>query len=501
MGRPRESGGRFAVLLAVLFGVAMNALGDAEQDLGRLLFTDPNLSLNRNQSCSTCHSLAPATDPATQQLFITPGFVDPLNVLDGSPVSAGAVSGNFGTLNAPSVGYAAFSPDFFWDPNAEQYAGGFFWNGRATNLENQAAVPLLTSFEMAMPSQWAVVTRLQENTNYVALFWQIYGLDLAAIPAGDLAPATNTAPGAVPAVYAALTQAIAQFERGPSFHQFTSKFDFWLAGMTDLTSNEMAGYNLFTGKANCANCHAAFLSVDNSGRALPPLFTDFTYANVGLPRNWSIPGTPAPDPGLGGRAEIAAAWPDGSQIGLHKVMSLRNVALTPPYGHNGVLTDLVQLVHFYNTRDTLGRVDSNTNAGFGVTGWPAPEFTTNLNVAEIGKLRLTAAEESQLVAFMETLTDNYPAAGDPNVPPGTPSPFAGAAPLPIPVSLAASGPGALELFGRLGQSYQIQYATSLAPPVAWQPLAVVRLGTNGMSIIDTNAFASPFRFYRALQLP
>jgi len=422
-------------------------------------------------------------------------------VLHGSAVSTGSVAGAFGSLNAPSVGYAGFSPAFFWDSDAEQYTGGFFWNGRATNLANQAAIPILNPTEMAMPSQWAFVTRLKENTNYVALFQQVYGLDLNAIPAGDLAPATNPPPGAVPAVYAAATQAIAQFERGPFFNRFTSKFDYWLAGMTDLSSNEMAGYKLFTGKANCANCHEPFVSVDSAGHTLPPLFTDFTYANVGLPRNWNIPGTPAPDPGLGGRPEIAAAWPDGSQIGLHKVMSLRNVAITPPYGHNGILTNLAQLVHFYNTRDTLARLDANTNSGFGVTGWPAPEFTNNLNVAEIGRLRLSASEESQLVAFMETLTDNYPAAGDPNVPPGTPSPFADAAPPSVPVSLAATGAGALELFGRLGQSYQIQFAGSLMPPVAWQPLLTVRLGTNGMSILDTNAFSSPFRFYRALQLP
>src|ERR1700759_5120743 len=94
-------------ILALLFCLALAAdvRGDAEQDLGRLLFTEPNLSLNRNQSCSTCHSLAPATNAATQLLFLTPGFVDPLNVGTGSVVSKGSVAGDFGLLNAPSVGY------------------------------------------------------------------------------------------------------------------------------------------------------------------------------------------------------------------------------------------------------------------------------------------------------------------------------------------------------------------------------------------------------------
>jgi cytochrome c peroxidase len=491
-----------AITAASLLAGAGSALGDAEQSLGNLLFTDPNLSFNRNESCSTCHSLSPAIDPATQLPFGTPGFVDPLNVHNGTPVSAGSTSGNFGTLNAPSVGYAAFTPDFFWDPVAQVYTGGLFWNGRATNLEAQATVPVLNPAEMGMPSEWAVVTRLQENTNYVSLFQQIYGIDLAAIPAGDLAPATNPAPGAVPTAYAAAIQAVAEFERSSVFNQFTSKFDFWLAGVTTLSSNEMGGYNLFNGKANCVDCHVSFMGQDSLGNPIPPLFTDFTYANAGLPQNWNIPGTPAPDPGLGGRPDIAAANPDGSQWGLHKVVSLRNIAITPPYGHNGVLSNLQQVVHFYNTRDTLGPLDSNTNAGFGITGWPAPEISSNLCVALIGNLRLTAAEEAQIVAFLQTLTDNYPATGgDTNVPPGTPSPFADT-PLPtIPVNLVATSAGTLSLWGRLGKTYQIQFVNSLAPPRVWQTLATVRLGTNGLSMVDTNTISSAFRFYRAVQLP
>jgi cytochrome c peroxidase len=377
-----------------------------------------------------------------------------------------------------------------------------FWNGRATNLESQAAAPLLNPVEMAMPSQWAVVTRLKENTNYVVLFNQLYGMDLASIPGKDLAPATDAPPAAVSAVYAATVQAIAEFERSPVFNQFTSKFDFWLAGITSLSSNELAGYTLFNGKANCANCHVTITGADGAGNPVPPLFTDFTYSNVGLPRNWNIPGTPTPDAGLGGRVDIAAAAPDGSQLGLHKVLSLRNVAITPPYGHNGVLTTLPQLVHFYNTRDKLGQVASNGDPGFGVTGWPPPEMSTNINNAEIGNLRLTVAEEVQLVAFMETLTDNYPATGgDPSVPPGTPSPFANTVLPSIPVKLTVTGQGALRLFGRLGKSFRIEFTDSMASSIAWQALTTVRLGINGQSVTDTGVSSSASRFYRAVQLP
>ncbi len=122
---------------------------------------------------------------------------------------------------------------------------------------------------------------------------------------------------------------------------------------------------------------------------------------------------------------MAAKSPAGTELGKHKVMSLRNIAVTAPYGHNGVFSSLEQVSHFYNTRDTLGTVASDTSPGFGVTGWPAPEVPQNVNVDELGNLGLTADEEAALVAFMKTLTDNYPSTGnDPNVPPGTPSPFA-----------------------------------------------------------------------------
>ena len=110
----------------------------------------------------------------------------------------------------------------------------------------------------------------------------------------------------------------------------------------------------------------------------------------------------------------------------HKVSSLRNVALTAPYGHNGVFATLEEIVHFYNTRETLGRVTSDQDPGFGVTGWAPPEVAFNVNFDEVGSLNLSAVEEAALVAFLKTLTDKYPeTGGDPNVPPGTPSPFQG----------------------------------------------------------------------------
>lgn len=124
-----------------------------EERLGALLYTDQNLSLLRNQACESCHRISPAVDPVTKKALPALGFVDNDNIEEGSVVSDGSVPQRFGSLNAPSVGYAAFSPHFHWNADEGLYVGGQFWNGRAANLHEQAAQPFLNPVEMAMPSR------------------------------------------------------------------------------------------------------------------------------------------------------------------------------------------------------------------------------------------------------------------------------------------------------------------------------------------------------------
>jgi cytochrome c peroxidase len=145
-----------------------------------------------------------------------------------------------------------------------------------------------------------------------------------------------------------------------------------------------------------------------------PLFTDFTYDNLGIPKNPANPFYTMPpefnpdgmdwiDPGLGGflasMPELAAYAPEN--LGKHKVPTVRNVDKRPypgfvkAYGHNGYFKSLKEVVHFYNTRDVAG------------AGWPPPEVPVNVNTTEMGNLGLTDAEEDALVAFMKTLTDGY----------------------------------------------------------------------------------------------
>ena len=286
---------------------------------------------------------------------------------------------------------------------------------------------------MAMPSRSAVVSRLRESPIYREAFRSLYGIDLAHIPGSERPHAGLQPSAAVIAAYDAMTRAIAAFEKTRAFNRFDSKFDFVQAGVTELDDEELLGFALFTGKALCSACHPADSTIAPGGGPFPPIFTDFTYDNLGVPRNVAIPGNPEPNPGLGGRPDVAARDPEGAELGKHKVMSLRNVAITAPYGHNGVFASLEQIVHFYNTRDVLGWVPDNRDPGFGIHGWPEPEVPRNVNSDELGDLGLSEAEERALVAFLKTLTDGYPEwGGDPGVPPGTPSPYAGTPFPPLP---------------------------------------------------------------------
>jgi cytochrome c peroxidase len=413
------------IVLFLLGTAAMGAALKSEQRLGRELYRDQDLSVNRNQSCASCHSLKRVRSADSGRRHPASGFVDPDNVRNASPVSQGSLPGRSGALNAPSVGYAAFSPFFHWDAEQGLYVGGQFWNGRARTLAEQAAGPFLNPDEMAMPSKWSVVTRLKEKRHYVTAFRRIYSIDLDAIAPYELAEAGLQPPPGVLEVYDRMTKAIGEFEKTRVFNRFTSKFDYVLAEMTQFTPQEQQGLALFEDKAQCSACHISQPAAAPDGSILPPLFTDFSYDNLGLPRNMNIPGQAEPDLGLGGRPDIAARDPGGQELGKHKVMGLRNIALTPPYGHNGVFRSLEEIMHFYNTRDILGAVPDNTDPGFGVTGWPPPEVSHNVNDEELGDLGLSDDEERAIVAFLKTLTDGYPRWGrDPNVPPGTPSPFA-----------------------------------------------------------------------------
>lgn len=338
------------------FAAAKSAAPTQEQLLGRLLYFDKSLSNPIGQACASCH-------------LPKAGYADPDQDL---PVSEGAVTGRFGGRNAPSSAYAAFSPVFVMDPVSGLYTGGQFWDGRAPTLEEQAKGPFLNPVEMNN-SKEGVVQGVR-NSPYARLFKQVYGDDSL---------------DNVDSAYNLIAKAIASFERSPQVNRFTSKYDYYLKGKVAFTAQEKKGLDLFNGKGNCSACHP---SVSADGKT-PPLFTDFNYDNLGVPRNMEFPyylmsPTPYPDMGLG------AIVNDPAQNGKFKVMTLRNIALTAPYSHNGYFKTLGEIVHFYNTRDIPGM-------------WPAPDVAENVNMSELGNLGLSAVEEEDIVAFLRTLTDGY----------------------------------------------------------------------------------------------
>jgi cytochrome c peroxidase len=411
-------------------------------ELGRALYEDVNLSAGKNQSCETCHH------PSA-------GFSDPANRIDpvGLPVSEGSISGRFGTRNAPTAAYSGFSPVFHHEiPDGEEddglFVGGSFWDGRATGkalgdpLAEQAQLPFLNPVEMALGADLKEsdhagkvqeVVDIVKSSTYAGLFLKVFGPGAFEDPmlAFDL-----------------IARAIAAFERSAVLNPFNSRFDRFVGEQggdvssfgvriendgfrryigppegfqsNALTYDEADGLALFNadsdnagsaGRAGgmCYACHLTTHHADADGNTYPPLFTDFSYDNLGIPHNPKIAALSGPQPtdyGLGAMVkQLREACPECrvtiirtqtgeiamEEAGKFKVPTLRNVEKSAPYGHNGFFPTLHAIVNFYNTRD--------------VGTWDPPEVANNMNDEELGNLGLNEEQERKIVLFMESLTD------------------------------------------------------------------------------------------------
>jgi cytochrome c peroxidase len=320
--------------------------------LGEQLFNDTAFSRNRTMSCATCHNPEQA-------------FIDTRTNAVGGATSLGDNGSSLGDRNSPTIGYAHFSPAFTQDG---RISGGLFFDGRANDLTEQAKGPFLNPVEMNMPSEASVITRLQENQDYITAMQTFYGANIFS----------NTA-----TAYTAMADAIATFENTGIFSPFDSNRD-----TRNLSASALRGEALFRAN-NCVRCHD-----DRGGNAL---FTDFSYNNLGVPINTAVReiNNHATDLGL---AENPAVN-NRREEGKFKVPTLRNIAITAPYMHNGVFSTLKAVVHFYNTRDT-GGINPETNQV-----WRSPEVTRGLEQNDIGNLGLSDSEEDDIVAFLESLTD------------------------------------------------------------------------------------------------
>ena len=428
------------VLLFTAIGISTATALEPIEQLGKSIFFDQNLSINKNQACAACHG------PDV-------GFTGPDSMINAhGAVYEGSVPNRFGNRKPPSAAYAGDSPILYYDSTANMWVGGMFWDGRATGwtlddpLAEQAKGPFLNPLEQAIPDKACVVYRVCTATTYPVSFqtvsagacdimWpnNVDGVCRKKNGMVNLSPDDRIK---VEENYNNIAKSIAAYERSAEVNTFSSKYDDYLTGGA-LTEQQALGLALFNGNAMCNLCHTSDL-VDSK----PPLFTDFTYDNLGLPKNPENPFYSEPlfnplctnwiDFGLGG---FLVTIPDLNKYaydnyGKFKVPTLRNVArgsceagyspcIIKAYGHNGYFKSLKRIVHFYNTRNTLPvceptKKEPLTDKVAEMKGcWPLPELALNMNMTELGDLGLTSEEEDAIVAFLMTLSDGY-------MPPSTP---------------------------------------------------------------------------------
>ncbi len=354
-----------------------------KEALGKQLFLDNNLSNTRSMACATCH------DP--EHAFVDARFQNEgdINPVKGA-LSVGDDGVALGGRNAPTATYAQFSPAFHQDEEGT-YIGGQFHDGRSATLTEQAKGPFLDTAEMQMSDASAVVERVKENEEYISSFKTLYG---------------ETIFDDVNASYTAVADAIEAFESTPEFAPFDSKYDRFLEGNYTMTEEEDLGFSLFFSEknTNCASCHT------ESGEPKEKkheLFTAFDYDNIGVPRNLEavkareelgLQEVGTIDLGLGGRSDVN----DSAEYGKFKVATLRNIAVTAPYMHNGVFANLKTVIEFY---DHMGAGDRPLNPETNLP-WVATDVNATVNHEELEETKeLTDEKIDGLIAFLKLLTD------------------------------------------------------------------------------------------------
>jgi len=356
----------------------------AAANLGEQIFRDPSLSASGSQSCATCHNPDAAHSPGNS-----------LPAQMGGPAMD-----RQGLRQAPSIRYLSSNVAFHFEGDGTP-SGGFFWDGRASSLAVQAAEPFLNPREMANADKAAVITKLSRAA-YADEFKRLYGDNVF---------------DDVDGAYQRMTLTLQAYQKEDTeFRGFSSKYDAFLRGNAGLTAQELRGLAFFNSpvKGNCAGCHPSARGADGS----LPLFTDFTYDNLGVPRNPALTANADPayfDLGLCARegGDLAAR---ADLCGAFKVPSLRNVAVRQVFFHNGRFTSLKDALSFYVQRDTNPEKFYPLDADGTVKKFddlPAP-YRANVNVAEVPYDRqpgdapaLSDAEVDDVVAFLRTLSDGY----------------------------------------------------------------------------------------------
>lgn len=379
---------------------------EGKAELGKLLFHDDNLSQDRSQSCATCHNPDQGwVDNRTNDASRNSGH--------GLIAGAGSLGDNqvsIGDRNAPTAAYAAFSPNFKCATRArvksqqtsgirdyQGFLGGQFWDGREADLKGQAGGPPLNPGEMNMADKKSVVDRLQDNQVYIDGFEHLYG---AAI--------FND----VDTAYAAMTDSIAAFETfdGDMFYPFDSKYDRSLTGeytFSPAAKASLGKARFFSSDLTCAACHQ-LRAMGNTGE----IFSSFEYHNLGIPENKNLRTfnhVEGPDEGLLNNPQVTSLM----QRGKFKVPTLRNVAVTAPYMHNGIFNELETVIHFYQHAKERALNVKNGSVIMAInnpethTPWGDAEIDSTIEHDLLGAndINLNDDEVAALVCFLMSLTD------------------------------------------------------------------------------------------------
>jgi cytochrome c peroxidase len=448
--------GILLLLTSLLLGYQSSALAQDPvpalsgiEALGKAIFFDTNLSANGTQSCAACHAAEV-------------GYTGPDSTINAAgAVYPGALPNHFGNRKPPSAAYAGDSPVLYFDEVDGGWFGGMFWDGRATGarlgdpLAEQAQGPFLNPLEQALANAQVLCVKVKQST-YATLFEEVWGKGTL-----DCAKDVN-------GVYEKIGRSVAAYERSVEVNPFSSKFDlFWdaakaagkdvtkikcgtggmgggggMAGMGcpgggmdpnrwtafrgfGLSDTELQGLAVFNDRAGCSSCHSL-----EPGPEGYPLFTDFGYDNIGVPKNpdnpfysmpeaWNPDGANWIDYGLGGFLKSAGnpAEVYEAELGKVKVPTLRNVDLRPTpetvkaYGHNGFFKSLEDVVQFYHWRammDMGGCMGGGMGGGMGDCSgmenmFPPPEVDQNRTPLNM----FPRPQVDNIVAFLKTLSDGY----------------------------------------------------------------------------------------------
>ena len=353
---------------------------DTKEKLGESLFFDQNISLTRNTSCATCH------DP--EHAFIDTRFskegADQDIFINGA-LSVGDDNVALGGRNTPTATYANLIPEFSLSTNGTP-KGGQFHDGRATTLKDQAMRPPLDPDEMMMENEADVVTRIADNPEYVESFKALFGEAIF---------------DDINASYNAMGEAIGEFEKTDEFSPFTSRYDKSLRGEINLTTEEKRGSSLFFSPTNnnCVSCHKL-----NLPGAINEPFSDFTYHNIGTPKNLAalvakgLPSTHVDHGVFRDDSDVNASF-DGAV----RVPTLRNVAVTAPYMHNGVFQELKTVLEFYVHLQGGGEKPLNPETN---SPWRSPDVNNTVNHTLLQKGQsMTDEDIINMIAFLRALTD------------------------------------------------------------------------------------------------